>query len=75
MVSQNQVRDRTVVRLFLQRRYLGIDKKGRVVQTHNNENADSKLCNTVSPCLTYMQGPTYYASTILSIIITHKHPA
>ncbi|XP_064397654.1 uncharacterized protein LOC135344380 isoform X2 [Halichondria panicea] len=37
----DQVRDKSVIRLFSQRRYLGIDRKGRVLQTHNDKNTDS----------------------------------
>ncbi|XP_064397652.1 uncharacterized protein LOC135344379 [Halichondria panicea] len=36
----NHVQDKNVIRLYSHRRYLGVDKKGRVMQNHNSENPD-----------------------------------
>ncbi len=41
---QSHIRDREVIRLYSHRRYLGIDKKGRIVQSHNPENSECKFC-------------------------------
>ena len=39
-IIQNELRNKTVICLFSQRRYLAIDKKGRIAQTHYKEDKE-----------------------------------